>query len=175
MNLVVTGKIQSGKSTWCSAYSSRLARKGFSVGGVVCPTVIDNDSKIGCNAYDLQTSESTIFARLLSLANFPGESVGRYMISHEGLSFAENAIQKALGNRCDAIFIDEIGSLELAEKGLFDIATTAYQSAACTITVVRKNLLPSFLHSFRQAGVTVQYKIKDLDAGMELYKSLPAK
>ncbi len=133
------------------------------MGGIVCPAVIDHGSKIGCDALDLQSTERIVFARLRTLADFPGEPVGRYVISHEGLAFTETAIQRALDNNCAMVFIDEIGSLELAGKGLNKIAKAAYLSAPNTITVVRRQLLIPFLDYFRLDGPAVNFAIKNIE------------
>ncbi len=163
MNLVITGSIQSGKSTWCSGYSSMLTRQGFSMGGIICPAVMENSSKIGCDALDLQSAERAIFARLKTTAGFKGEPAGRYVISHEGLAFAKKAIQEALDDNCDMVFIDEVGPLELTGKGLIEIAKDAYWSASDTTTVVRRQLLVPFLEYFRLANPVVNFAIKDIE------------
>jgi len=163
LNLIITANIQSGKSTWCSGYSNRLAREGFRVGGIICPAVIDNGFKIGCDVLNLQSTEKVVFARLKTLAGFPGEPVGRYVISHEGFAFAEKAIQEALEKKCTFVFLDEIGSLELAGKGLNEVAKAAYLLAPNTTTVVRRQLLIPFLDYFCLAGPAVNFAIKDID------------
>ncbi len=112
---------------------------------------------------DVQTGRSVIFGRFASEANFDGEPVGNYLISYEGLEFANSAIQKALENKCDMVFIDEVGHLELAGKGIIESARTAYQKAPNTTTVVRKPLLTEFFEYFHLAGPPIGFSIKDLE------------
>ncbi len=163
MNLIVTGKVQSGKTTWCTKYSHYLIGQKFKVGGVLCPEAKNNDIKIGYDIMDVQTNRSIMFGRFALEADFPGKLVGDYLISHEGLEFAKRAIQNALENRCDMLFIDEVGHLELAGKGIIESARTACQKAFNTTIVVRKSLLTAFFEYFHLKDPQIRFSIKDLE------------
>ncbi len=163
MNLIVTGEIQSGKTTWCTKYSHWLLEQKFTVGGVLCPEVRNNDVKIGYDMVDVQTGRSVMFGRFASEANFDGEPVGNYLISYEGLEFANRAIQKALENKCDMVLIDEVGHLELDGKGIIESATMACQKAPSTLIVVRKPLLTEFLEYFHRTDPKIRFSIKDIE------------
>ncbi len=93
MNLIVTGEIQSGKTTWCTKYSHWLVGQKFKVGGVLCPEARNNDIKIGYDIVDVQTGRSVMFGRFTSEADFLGAIVGNYRISYEGLELSKRAIQ----------------------------------------------------------------------------------
>lgn len=163
MNLIVTGKVQSGKTTWCTKYSHWLQEQGYTVGGVLCPEVRNDDVRIGYDITDIQTNLSVTFARHVSEDNFPGELVGHYLISYTGLEFAKLAIQTALENRCDVVLIDEVGHLELAGKGIIESTRTAYQKAPNTTIVIRKSLLTAFLDYFHLADPQITLRVKDLE------------
>ncbi len=111
---------------------------------------------------DVQTNRSVMFGRFASNADFPGEPVGDYLISYEGLEFANRAIQKAIENRCDMVFIDEVGHLELGGKGIIESARTACQKASNTTIVVRKQLLTAFFEYFHFTDPQIRFDIKDL-------------
>ncbi len=163
MNLIVTGEIQSGKTTWCTKYSHWLLEQKFTVGGVLCPEARNNDTKIGYDIMDAQTKRSIMFGRFTSEADFPSEPVGDYLISYEGLEFANRAIQKAIENRCDMVFIDEVGHLELAGKGIIESVRTACKKAPNTTIVVRKPLLTVFFEYFHRTDPKIRFSIKDLE------------
>lgn len=112
---------------------------------------------------DVQTNRSIMFGRFALEADFPGKLVGDYLISHEGLEFAKRAIQNALENRCDMLFIDEVGHLELAGKGIIESARTACQKAFNTTIVVRKSLLTAFFEYFHLKDPQIRFSIKDLE------------
>ncbi len=162
MNLIATGEIRSGKTTWCTKYSHWLLEQQFTVGGVLCPETGNNDVKIGYDIVDIQTGRSVMFGRFASEADFLGEPVGDYLISYEGLEFANRAIQKAIENRCDMVFIDEVGHLELGGKGIIESATIACQEAPNTTIVVRKPLLTEFLEYFHWTDPKIRFSIKDI-------------
>ncbi len=163
MNLIVTGEVQSGKTTWCRRYSRWLAERNLSVGGILCPDV-SNGTRIGYDVLDLQSNRVAVFGRIASVAEagFAGDNVGSYIISYEGLNFAARAIQTAVEKKCDVVFIDEIGHLELAGKGVIAPARNAYQAARNTVSVVRKSLLSAFLELFQQQEPAVSFAIWDI-------------
>ncbi len=163
MNLIVTGKVKTGKTTWCTKYSQWLLQRKFTVGGILCPEARSNNIRIGYNIVDVQTNQSVPFARVTSEAAFPGEPVGNYLISYEGLEFANRAIKNALENRCDMVFIDEVGHLELAGKGTIESVRTAYRKAPNTTIVVRESLLGRFFEYFYLIDSSIGFSIKDLE------------
>ena len=162
MNLVVTGEICSGKTTWCSRYSQWLTAQKFTVGGILCPEAKTNDARIGYDVVDVHTGRAIVFGRISSEADFAGEPVGNYVISYEGLEFAKLAIQEAVENKCDMIFIDEVGHLELAGGGIIEATHSAYQKAPNTMTVVRKSLLTTLLEYFHLTEPAIGFTIKDI-------------
>ncbi len=133
------------------------------MGGILCPEVRNDDSRIGYNIVDIQTNRAVLFGRFASEAKFPGVSVGDYLISYEGLEFAKRAIQKALNNSCDMVFIDEVGHLELTGKGIIESARAACQKAPNTMIVVRKALLTAFLKFFHLTKPQIRFIVKDLE------------
>lgn len=164
MNLIVTAKVESGKTEWCTKYSRWLAARGLTVGGVLCPEVRSGYTRIGYDIVDIQTGRKAVFGRLVSKADFPGERVGNYVVSHAGLKFAELAIKEAVESGCNVVFIDEVGHLELAGRGLTKSANTAYRTAYNTVSVVRKSLLTAFLEHFRLEDPPIGFIIKDLES-----------
>ena len=135
----------------------------LTVGGVLCPEVRKHDIRIGYDILDVQTNRSVMFGRLALKADFSGEPVSDYIISYTGLEFAKLSIQKALESRCDVVFIDEVGHLELAGKGIIESVKTVYQEASNSTTVVRRPLLTAFLEYFNRASPTIRFIIKDLE------------
>ncbi len=162
MNLIVTGEVQSGKTTWCANYSQWLIEQKFTVGGVLCPEARNDDVKIGYDILDVQTNRSAKFGRFALTADFSGEHVGDYLVSYDGLEFARGAIQKALEKRYDIVFIDELGHLELAGNGIIESARMAYLKAPNTAMIIRKPLLTAFLEKLHLTDPQVRFRIIDL-------------
>jgi len=162
MNLVITGNVGAGKTTWCREYAQRLIQRGIQAGGIVCPATFERGVKTGYNVMDLSGGQCAVLGSLGTTATFPGEKVGKYLLSDSGLAFARHAIEAAIETGCDVVFLDEIGHLELAGKGLAESATAAYRSAANTVSVVRKTLLSDFLQRFSPTAVDGGFIIREM-------------
>ncbi|AHB12915.1 NTP transferase domain-containing protein [Dehalococcoides mccartyi] len=169
MNLIVTGEVGSGKSSHCQRYARHLQECGFKTGGVICRPVFQGGIKVGYSAVDIRTSAEAVFSLTDPQADFQGEKVGKYSILQSGLAFACNTIREALKTGCEVIFLDEIGHLEIAGKGLSEQARLAYQKAPHTISVVRKSLLPKFLTAFAPEESSNIFIIHDIDTDADIH------
>jgi len=141
VRLLVVGEPGSGKTSWCREYIDRRRQSGSSVGGILCPAIEQQGQRVGSNAVDLLTGEELPFARLSRHESFKrGENVGDYTVSKKGISFACDAIRRAVENRCDLVVIDEVGPLELRGNGLMPAVELALVSAVDALIVVRSSL-----------------------------------
>ena len=143
MDLIVTGDIHSGKTTWCSKYLA--GRTAIKAGGVLCPVAYSYGLKTGYNAMDISSGEKVPFARFSHDETFSGETVGEYKVSFAGISFVERTILKAVNSGCELILMDEIGHLELQGRGIIKAVLQAYLAGIDTIAVVRSALVPRFI------------------------------
>jgi nucleoside-triphosphatase THEP1 len=164
MHLVVTDHVGAGKTSWCRRYIDWLSCRKVSVGGILCLGTEHNGTKIGYEVLDIRTNERRGFARLADRSNFIGESAGRFIISHDGLAFAIQAIRSAIEQVCDLVFIDEVGHLELSGKGLLKSAKLAYRHSPSTVTVVRKVLLSDFLSLMKTTDNTPEFVVLDISS-----------
>jgi len=169
VNLIITGEVGSGKSSHCQRYAKHLQECGFKTGGVICRPVFQETTKTGYKVTDIRTSAETIFSFTHPTAEFTGEKVGKYSICQSGLSFAGKAIQEAIQTGCTVIFLDEIGHLEIAGKGLAEHAHLAYQKAPHTISVVRKSLLSKFLAAFAPDKSNNIFVIQDTQTDTDIH------
>jgi nucleoside-triphosphatase len=141
VRLLVVGKPGSGKTNWCREYIEWRREAGSSVGGILCPGIEKQGQRVGSNVVNLLTGEEAPFARLPRYRSFKGgERIGDYTISRHGILFACAAIERAIGNKCDLIVIDEVGPLELSGKGLMPAVESALASPANVLIVVRTSL-----------------------------------
>jgi molybdopterin-guanine dinucleotide biosynthesis protein A len=149
VRLLITGEPGSGKTSWCRQYIGRRQESGFSVGGILCPAIEKQGQRVGSNALDLLTGREVPFARLSRGRSFGGsEAVGQYTIDKEGVSFACDAIRRAIESRCDLVVIDEVGPLELGGKGLMSAVELALASSVNVLIVVRSSLKEALLRRF---------------------------
>jgi nucleoside-triphosphatase THEP1 len=151
VRLLVVGEPRSGKTSWCREYIDWRRKCGSSVGGILSPATEKQRQRIGFNAIDLLTGEEVPFARLSRYRSFKGgEKIGDYTISRQGILFACAAIERAVGNKCDLVVIDEVGPLELCGKGLMPAVELALASPVNVLIVVRSSLKGALQRHFLQ-------------------------
>jgi nucleoside-triphosphatase THEP1 len=142
-NYLFVGDKNSGKSTLMYTLSKRT---GFSCGGIISLPYFKDEKKYGADAIDVQTGERKVLTRLKQYADFYGETVGRYIISEEGIEHGKHAITSAV-DICDFIIIDEFGPFELKGKGWAKEATHSFNRGN-VIAVVRKSLQNKFFERY---------------------------
>ena len=156
MRLLVVGEPGSGKTSWCRKYIDRRRKSGSSVGGILSPAIEKQGQRAGSNALDLLTGQEMPFARLSPYRSFKGgEVVGDYTISRDGILFACSAVERAVGNKCDLVVIDEVGPLELRGKGLMPAVELTLASAVNVLLVVRSSLKEALQRRFPKCQFTV--------------------
>ena len=143
---LITGPRGVGKTSWCEALNSRAMELGLTTGGILCPALIENETKTGIQIIDIQTGER----RLLG-SRYPDSELNlqvgenRYF-DLRALQWGNEILQRTSG--IDLTIIDELGLLEFEQgsgfgAGLQLLDQRRYQSAC---VVVR----PKFLAYARQ-------------------------
>jgi nucleoside-triphosphatase THEP1 len=107
MRVLITGARGSGKTTCCVRVVDLLRTGGIEPCGFI--THKDKDRLI---IEDVKTSETAILAEE-KLGG--GERVGKYLFSDEGIEFGVESLKRS----GDVSFADEIGRLELGERGFY--------------------------------------------------------
>jgi len=151
VRLLVVGEPRSGKTSWCKGYIDERRESGSSVGGILSPAIEKQGQRVGSNALNLLTGEEIPFARLSCHRCFKeGEVVGDYTISRDGILFACDAIERAVESRCDLVVIDEVGPLELRDKGLMPAVELALASPVNVLIVIRSSLKEALMKHFSE-------------------------
>ena len=154
--LVITGKINSGKTTLMKKLFEMERLDGKSPTGIISPGVFRGDAKIGFDVIDLSTGRASLLARVSGkLKN--GFSVGRFTFSDKSLEFAKKAILDFRPG--GTVFVDEIGPLELTGKGYADCLRILLKSSISKLYIsVRENCLDEVRKSFLSSRkVTISY------------------
>jgi nucleoside-triphosphatase len=120
--IFVTGPSGSGKTTHCAEIISHARETGLSVGGILCPAVIEAGEKTGIEQVNVATGERR---RLGTRSSDTSENtVGSWQMDESVLAWG-NEILISLTDE-EIIVIDELGPLEL-EEGY------GYQEALCLL------------------------------------------
>ena len=148
MIYIVTGNINSGKTTrLLSLYEKQLKGDGF-----ILPKIYIKGKYAGQQITRLLNRQSVSFSRKQGF--IPENWVEKYCLDTysfctEGFDFAFEIIQEAIKNNSNPIYIDEIGPLELEEKGFYQFLPELLESDLTIIISVRRLLLKNILDRFK--------------------------
>ena len=109
---VVTGKIESGKTTFIHELVTKLKTEQISVSGIYSKRIVENYMTTGYNVVKISNGDSIKFLRTKGSRN--QQRIGKFYIYDEGLVAGK---EELLLNKTQIKVIDEIGKLELEGKG----------------------------------------------------------
>ena len=142
--IIITGKINSGKSSRARTFANGLLKKGNSAGGVVTVPFWRGEKK-SYYIFDLMTGESRLFASEEPVV--PSIRYKRFYFSAYAFPFAEEAAERASG--ADFLFIDEPGPLELEGRGFASLIDRTIRDFSGTLVlVVRENITEEITRRF---------------------------
>ena len=133
---IITGPRDAGKTRTISRMAEDATRAGLRVGGVIAEARFRDGVKDAYSFVDIATGER----RLYAVAR--GNGSPGYDFRDEGIDFGCAALRRAIGASVDALFVDEVGPLEMAGGGLWEplAAACAVLTGSITLTV-RPSLL----------------------------------
>lgn len=165
---VVTGPIDSGKTTWCR----KLAAANPGYRGILLLKVYRHGERIGYDSLRLATGERIPFARIGGhepTGWHAGDRVGPFSISAAAVKAADAWLSEAAAQSADVI-VDEIGPLELGGGGLATglraLLTSSLRQKL--FVVIRRDSLQAACDHFGITG----YTMVDVGAASEEAASL---
>ncbi len=114
--IVVTGEINSGKSSLFEMLVESERQNGISPTGIIARGIFDNGNKTGFEIIDLSSGKTKPLARINwdIPESFP---VGKYIFSQKGFDFACRALLNY--EQRGVVFLDEVGPYELNGNGYY--------------------------------------------------------
>ena len=168
---ILTGQVQSGKTTLLCEITLELEQKGIGVGGYLNLSVYEKGQLIGYDLYDLKKKTKHSFLRKQGQRNW--EKIGPYSFFPETLQQAKRTVLRT--NTVDICFIDEIGPYELEGKGLWpELGVLLKQPSPRLFLTVRENLLDAFLERLGK-NVDKIFNVADGDAHPRIIAHLEKK
>ena len=113
--IIITGEIQSGKTTLAAALVDSLRMKGRSVAGFLALGIWDDDQRSGFDLLDLTTNAVTPLARR-AMTEQAGE-ITPFIFNEAGLAAGRGLLSPESAGKSEYIFIDEVGKLEMKGAG----------------------------------------------------------
>jgi len=146
MIYILTGEINSGKTTTLSGWVEAWRSDGCTLGGILAPANWQGGKKISYDVMDAQTGKRRLLASRKRLRN--AESFGPFWFSKKGLLFGEKVLM-GLNAEMEIGVVDEIGPLELDHRGWAQGFRSLLSHAPRNlIVVVRTPLVKEVAHSF---------------------------
>ncbi len=112
---IIKGAISSGKTSFAKMLAASFSTHGIAAGGILTEKIREDKVTRGYDIINIETGERTVFLRDEGICG--PERIGRYMICRDGIAAGEKILDSVKGSRNPVIIIDEVGSLELNEKG----------------------------------------------------------
>lgn len=120
MLLLWTGEKHSGKTTAAMRLVDSVRADGFSVAGLLAPSIYCQGELVGFDALDIATDAKCPLARRVQKGEtLPPDTVraGRFRLLPEGIELGEEALRSQAAQAADLVVIDEFGPLELDGGG----------------------------------------------------------
>jgi len=142
---IVTGEVGSGKTGCIKNLIENIQDKKFSVSGVYSSRIMENDIITGYDVVNISTNKSAKFLR--KEGDLSQQKIGRFYIFNEGLKAGNEELQNS---NAQIKIVDEIGRLELSEKGWFNSVEQIVEKSEChLILVVRNKFVNQIIEKFK--------------------------
>jgi nucleoside-triphosphatase THEP1 len=148
--VILSGGIGAGKTRAAERLAFDLEARGFTVAGVLSRRILRDQKTVGYTIRDLSTGKEHPFARLEP----PGVAVGKFFVDEAGLAAARDAIARG-AKTAEAVFVDEVGRLELNGGGLAPAVRMVLESTALSVLLVRSEFVDPVVKAFSIRRATV--------------------
>lgn len=150
---IITGSVGEGKTTQIQKIAEALNNQNISTGGILSPRIIKNENTIGYDVLDIATNERTAFLRKTEDEKLP--KIGRYSILSEGIQAGCSVLNKSLNNH-QVVVIDEVGRLELENKGWAENIRYLINSSKCNLILsVREKFIEQVIEKWYLKNYTI--------------------
>jgi len=160
--IIITGSVNSGKSQLLEKLADQERKNGALVSGIIAQAVFERGFKAGFDVLNVSTGKIRLLARI-SKTQDELFCAGKYSFSEAGFIFAKQAILDF--HKGGAVFLDEIGPLELEGRGYADCLRTLLGSDIARLYLaVRNSCLPAVVEDYLDKR---NYRIIKIDKQVE--------
>lgn len=144
--IIISGQKNKGKTTFVANLIKHLKDKNISVQGITALGVFEKNEKIGFNLQNIENEEQK---HLCSVKNIGNTSIGRFYFDEKTIQWGNTIIENIDCLQKGFVIVDEIGPLELKNKGWSESVEKLFlKDNIKIIWVVRKSLVKSVLRKF---------------------------
>ncbi len=134
---IITGSVREGKTTFVKNLIEFFRKNNISAGGIISERVMTDSRTTGYDVINIETGEKTIFLRQNEESG--SEKIGRFTISPEGLAVGRAVLHSLIMKGNSIVIIDEVGLLELQDKGWSESVHELLQKRANNILLTVRN------------------------------------
>ncbi len=146
--IVLTGKIHEGKTTFAAKIAKAASEAGIKVGGILAKAEINNGERVAYYAEDIKTRQTK---KLITKENVK-EYYDRFracFFLKDGMEFALKCLSSEYLQDTDAIIIDEIGAMELEDRGYSkQLSTLLNSTIPIIILVIREQFIEDICQKY---------------------------
>ena len=170
--ILLTGEIESGKSSCCLDVLKIARERRIQVAGLISPGIFEGGEKIAIDALDLKSGTKRRLAELKENQTL-GLETKRWSFYPEVVLWGNQVLQDAVP--CDLLMVDELGPLEFHQQagwinGFDVLESKAFQVA---LVVIRPSLIEEASQHWNIAQtIDLSAPGAALLSGSELYESL---
>lgn len=112
---IITGSVGEGKTTYAKKLIEYFKENNIKPGGILSERVMTGSQTTGYDVVNIETGEKEAFLRQHEKSG--SEKIGRFNICPKGLAMGKAILSSFLLSEKRIVVIDEVGSLELRNKG----------------------------------------------------------
>ncbi len=112
---IITGAIGEGKTTYLKKLIGFFRKNNIAMGGILSERLMNDAQTTGYDLVNIETGEKEAFLRQNEESG--SEKIGRFTICSKGITMGNTVLKSLISHGDKIVIIDEIGLLELQNKG----------------------------------------------------------
>lgn len=155
---IITGSIGEGKTTQVQKIVNELQSRGIPLSGVYSPRIMEQGETTGYDVVDIESGKREPFMRLAD--NDSLNRIGRYNILPDGYSAGLAALAKSRTNNNRLVVIDEVGKLDINNKGWAENIAELVGGSQFLVLAVRDTFTDQVIEKWNLKDYSV-FKVSD--------------
>lgn len=153
--IILTGNIHEGKTTFASNIVKEAVVAGLKVGGILAKAEISNGERIGYYAEDIKTHQAMKLITKEPTNNYY-DRFWSYFFLKDGMNFALKCLSPEYLQDSDIVIVDEIGAMELENRGYDKQLTSILNSyIPVVILVIREQFINDISQKYKLTPLQV--------------------
>jgi nucleoside-triphosphatase THEP1 len=158
---IINGSVSEGKTSFAKNLVEILESNNIAVGGFLSERVMSDTHTIGYDLVDIETKDSEILLR--DNDKYGMEKIGRFAINLKGFEKGIKILSSSRILEKRLVVIDEVGSLELKDKGWSESINGLIKASNNHILItVRDSLTEEVIHKYNFSQPVV-YNVSETD------------